>query len=349
MDEDATYICDACGEEIVIPIDLSAGTHQEYVEDCPVCCRPNVVHLDIEESGEVRSWAEPRIAVDESQWNWPTPLNWIVNLKGTKMEIPGLSGLSPKKHVDSFVERVLGQLAGIVFFIAVIWGVFLTDYIPFIEWHRWLALRPRQLIGLHGILTMPFVHGGIAHILSNTIPLIITLLTLATMRPKTWPWVVGTLIVVSGAMTWLLGENTLIVGASGLVLALVTFLVAPGGFLLAWWGFHRLRGESKPYPLKILPIPLVVSAVVGFFCLDNLFFNLVPVFAPMGWSQRLMASSLVWCDRRTDRRFPVRTERADGFVARRSEYRTRGSGRKPEQSLQVINRLGLGRTHEVTH
>jgi len=38
MDDEATYICDACGEEIVIPIDPSAGASQEYVEDCPVCC-----------------------------------------------------------------------------------------------------------------------------------------------------------------------------------------------------------------------------------------------------------------------------------------------------------------------
>jgi hypothetical protein len=58
MNEEASYICDACGEEIVVPIDLSAGESQEYVEDCPVCCRPNVVHVEIEEQGEVRVWAE---------------------------------------------------------------------------------------------------------------------------------------------------------------------------------------------------------------------------------------------------------------------------------------------------
>jgi hypothetical protein len=56
---DASYICDSCGEEIVIPLDLSAGSHQEYVEDCPVCCAPNVVRIDIDEDGEARVWAEP--------------------------------------------------------------------------------------------------------------------------------------------------------------------------------------------------------------------------------------------------------------------------------------------------
>lgn len=56
--DEASYICDACGEEIVIPLDLSAGESQEYVEDCPVCCRPNVIHVDIHDDGEVRVWGE---------------------------------------------------------------------------------------------------------------------------------------------------------------------------------------------------------------------------------------------------------------------------------------------------
>lgn len=52
------YICDACGEEIVIPLDPSQGSEQEYVEDCPVCCRPNVIHVEFDEQGESRVWAE---------------------------------------------------------------------------------------------------------------------------------------------------------------------------------------------------------------------------------------------------------------------------------------------------
>jgi len=59
MRDETTYICDACGEEIAVPIDLSAGDHQSYVEDCPVCCRPNVIHVEIDDQGEARIWAEP--------------------------------------------------------------------------------------------------------------------------------------------------------------------------------------------------------------------------------------------------------------------------------------------------
>ncbi|GJM24379.1 MAG: hypothetical protein DHS20C16_07940 [Phycisphaerae bacterium] len=53
MKEDASYICDTCGEDIVIPIDPSAGSSQEYVEDCPVCCHPNLIYVGITSDGSV--------------------------------------------------------------------------------------------------------------------------------------------------------------------------------------------------------------------------------------------------------------------------------------------------------
>ncbi len=57
--EEASYTCDACGEAIVIPLDLSEGTSQTYVEDCPVCCRANTIHVQIDEVGDAQVWAEP--------------------------------------------------------------------------------------------------------------------------------------------------------------------------------------------------------------------------------------------------------------------------------------------------
>ena len=47
MRDEGSYTCGSCGEVIVIPIDLSAGANQEYVEDCPVCCRANVIQVKI--------------------------------------------------------------------------------------------------------------------------------------------------------------------------------------------------------------------------------------------------------------------------------------------------------------
>ena len=57
MDETATYICDSCGEEVTVPVDPTVACPEVLVEDCPVCCRPNVIHIERDENGEVRSWA----------------------------------------------------------------------------------------------------------------------------------------------------------------------------------------------------------------------------------------------------------------------------------------------------
>ena len=59
METEASYICDACGEEIVIPVDVSAGPEQSYIEDCPVCCRPNTIFVDVDDEGDVSVHAEP--------------------------------------------------------------------------------------------------------------------------------------------------------------------------------------------------------------------------------------------------------------------------------------------------
>ncbi|MGB0760074.1 MAG: CPXCG motif-containing cysteine-rich protein [Rubripirellula sp.] len=58
MDQDGEYICDSCGEEIVIPLDPAGGASQTYVEDCPVCCNPSLIHVHWDEDGP-RVWAEP--------------------------------------------------------------------------------------------------------------------------------------------------------------------------------------------------------------------------------------------------------------------------------------------------
>jgi len=57
--DEASYACGSCGEEIVVPLDASAGEHQSYVEDCPVCCSPNEITVDFDEDGSARVSAQP--------------------------------------------------------------------------------------------------------------------------------------------------------------------------------------------------------------------------------------------------------------------------------------------------
>lgn len=56
--DDAEYVCSACHETIVVEVDPSGGSEQEYVEDCPVCCRPQLLRVHIGREGDV--WLEAR-------------------------------------------------------------------------------------------------------------------------------------------------------------------------------------------------------------------------------------------------------------------------------------------------
>lgn len=57
MDE-TEYVCPSCGETVVIPVDVSQGRVQQYIEDCPVCCSPVVIRIRISKSGVIDCEAE---------------------------------------------------------------------------------------------------------------------------------------------------------------------------------------------------------------------------------------------------------------------------------------------------
>ncbi len=59
-DVNAEANCPYCGEPVDVPVDPGGGPAQEYVEDCPVCCRPwrVTVRYDAEGKAIVRLAAE---------------------------------------------------------------------------------------------------------------------------------------------------------------------------------------------------------------------------------------------------------------------------------------------------
>ena len=49
-----TYDCTFCGNEIAMPIEVSTVPKQEYVNECPKCSHPDLVHVKVEGNGEVQ-------------------------------------------------------------------------------------------------------------------------------------------------------------------------------------------------------------------------------------------------------------------------------------------------------
>jgi len=52
MEIEATFVCQYCFQVNETAVDVSAGLQQEYVEDCQVCCRPNLLRVRVDASLE---------------------------------------------------------------------------------------------------------------------------------------------------------------------------------------------------------------------------------------------------------------------------------------------------------
>ena len=60
MQNTSEYTCAYCGETNLTFVDLSAGAQQSDVEDCQVCCQPNVLYIQLhEETLEIEINSEP--------------------------------------------------------------------------------------------------------------------------------------------------------------------------------------------------------------------------------------------------------------------------------------------------
>lgn len=90
------------------------------------------------------------------------------------------------------------------------------------------GIIPRTTNGLIGVFTAPFLHGGIRHLLSNTIPLITLLIVLNTIYPTKTLAVILFITLAGGILVWIFGRDANHIGASGLIYGLVAFLIVYG-------------------------------------------------------------------------------------------------------------------------
>jgi len=119
-------------------------------------------------------------------------------------------------------------------YVVIIWIVHLVNiFLPFDL--RQFGLIPRQLSGLWGILSAPFLHAGIGHLIANSGGLFfLTLFALSLNRKRTF-MAMGMIVVIGGGLTWLLGRGNVIhIGASGLIFGLIGFLLFFGIFRREW-------------------------------------------------------------------------------------------------------------------
>ena len=164
------------------------------------------------------------------------------------------------KYESGSSHSVKEEMNGILLFVGLIWAVHLLGWlVPSLQIQSY-GLAPGQVSGLVGILTMPFLHGGIGHLVSNSIPLFVLLALLAGSRGNSAA-VVTLIVLANGVLLWAfsLQRDSVHIGASGLVYGLISFLMLSGVL------------ERRAIPLLVSAIVLVV-----FGCSTSLWIGMLP-------------------------------------------------------------------------
>jgi membrane associated rhomboid family serine protease len=114
---------------------------------------------------------------------------------------------------------------------AVLWVVQIVNSAGSYQLDDRFGVKPRQVDGLWGVITMPFLHAGYGHLFSNTIPLILIGWVVLLSGLRVWATVTALVVVGGGLLTWLVGPgHSVIVGASGMVFGWLGYLLARAYF-----------------------------------------------------------------------------------------------------------------------
>ena len=150
------------------------------------------------------------------------------------------------------VRNSLVALLLLLGFVAVIWGMFLVnwllldgalnrqgiqpialpyEFVPVVREIGNISFSPSYIWGvLQGILMSPLLHSGFGHIWSNTLALLILGGLVALRGVKTLIGVSLFVVLLGGILVWLFGRPAVHIGASGLVFGYFGYLVALGWF-----------------------------------------------------------------------------------------------------------------------
>ena len=126
------------------------------------------------------------------------------------------------------MQSVVAQRAAVLFVgLILVWAVSLYAFVDPNAFYL-LALTPRRLDGLPGVIGMIFVHGSMWHLVTNTLSLIPLAAIVLVRGPRYYLATMAWIAVAGGLGVWLLGREAVHVGASGLVFGLVGFLIVRG-------------------------------------------------------------------------------------------------------------------------
>ncbi|MBT9312619.1 rhomboid family intramembrane serine protease [Leptothoe kymatousa TAU-MAC 1615] len=94
--------------------------------------------------------------------------------------------------------------------------------------NRLLGIRPREPLGLLGIIFSPILHRNAGHLIANTLPFAILGWLVLLQGVDNFYALSVVILLVSGLGTWFLGRPAIHLGASGLIFGYLGYLIARG-------------------------------------------------------------------------------------------------------------------------
>ena len=128
-------------------------------------------------------------------------------------------------------QQPLRAAVQMAFLIAVLYAVEFADQLTPATSLDDNGIVPRAVDGLDGIVWAPLLHAGWAHLISNTLPLLVLGWLVLANGARQFIAVTATVWIVGGLGTWLIGAPPTHVGASGIAFGWMVFLLVRGFFL----------------------------------------------------------------------------------------------------------------------
>ena len=112
-------------------------------------------------------------------------------------------------------------------FVVLIWSIQLLNWALDLGVEDF-GVRPRELAGLPGIFFAPLMHSGFAHLVANSLPLLVLGTAMLYVYPNAALRVLPAVYLGPGVAVWLLARGGVHVGASGLIYGLVGYVFVAG-------------------------------------------------------------------------------------------------------------------------
>ncbi len=154
-------------------------------------------------------------------------------------------------------------------FVALIWFIQLLNWGLDLELERF-GVRPRQLAGLPGILLAPLLHGGFAHLIANSLPLLVLGTGMLHLYPDSAVKVIPAVYLGPGIAVWLFARASVHAGASGMVYGLVSYIFMAG----------VIRRDTRA----------IAASLLVCFLYGTLVWGVLPIEAGVSWETHLAAA-----------------------------------------------------------